>query len=110
MLTAPDSGRRPAASRATRTAILGRRRRLPPQIHRRRSSLSLKHATLTYRWAAWGDLNAFFGLMLDNLTNLGILTGVLEGGFQFPAEIVVTHMIPVTALGVLVGGLIHACM
>jgi len=46
--------------------------------------------------------------MLDNLTNLVILTGILVGGFQFPAEIVFTHMIPGTALGALVGDLIYA--
>ncbi len=60
-----------------------------------------------YRWAAWGDLNAFFGLMLDNLTNLVLLTGVLVGAFQFPAEFMFAYMIPGTALGVLVGDLLY---
>src|SRR5216684_253184 len=81
---------------------------MPPQLHRRRSQLSLERVAPTYRWSAWGDLNPFFGLMLDNLTNLVILTGILVGGFQFPAEIVFTHMVPATALGVLVGDLIYA--
>src|SRR5262245_36042013 len=111
MLNAPEFGRRPVARHADPHGYAWpptSRRRLPPQPRRRRSSLSLKHATSTYRWAAWGDLNAFFGLMLDNLTNLVILTGILAGGFQFPAEIVFTHMIPGTALGVLVGDLIYA--
>ena len=31
-----------------------------------------------------GDINAFFGLMLDNVTNLVILTGILHGVFSFP--------------------------
>lgn len=61
----------------------------------------------TYRWAAWGDLNAFFGLMLDNVTNLVLLTGVLVGAFQYPAEAVFAYMVPGTALGVLVGDLIY---
>ena len=30
-----------------------------------------------YKWAAPGDLNAFFGLMLDNVMNLVILAGIL---------------------------------
>ena len=30
-----------------------------------------------YRWAATGDVNAFFGLMLDNVMNLVILAGIL---------------------------------
>jgi len=60
-----------------------------------------------YRWATWGDLNAFFGLMLDNVSNLVILTSILVGGFGFPAQFVYTHMIPGTALGVLIGDLVY---
>ncbi|HZU07499.1 MAG TPA: MFS transporter [Chloroflexota bacterium] len=62
---------------------------------------------MRYRWATWGDLNAFFGLMLDNMTNLILLTAVLVGTFGFPAEFIFSHMFPGTALGVLVGDLIY---
>lgn len=68
-----------------------------------------------YRWARWGDLNAFFGLMLDNLTVM-ILLGVLitsphpEADGRFSREFVLTQMIPGTALGVLVGDLIYTWM
>ncbi len=61
----------------------------------------------TYRWAQWGDLNAFFGLMLDNVTNLVILSGLLVGVFGYPPDKVYTLMVPGTALGVLVGDLIY---
>jgi AGZA family xanthine/uracil permease-like MFS transporter len=61
-----------------------------------------------YRWAQWGDLNAFFGLMLDNVTNLVILTGILVGVFGYPAEKVYSLMIPGTALGVLFGDLVYS--
>jgi AGZA family xanthine/uracil permease-like MFS transporter len=60
-----------------------------------------------YRWAQWGDLNAFFGLMLDNVTNLVILTGILVGVFGYPAGSVYSLMIPGTALGVLFGDLVY---
>jgi AGZA family xanthine/uracil permease-like MFS transporter len=63
-----------------------------------------------YRWAQWGDLNAFFGLMLDNVTNLVILTGILVGVFGYPAEKVFTLMIPGTALGVLFGDALYTWM
>ncbi len=63
-----------------------------------------------YPWFTSGDLNAFFGLMLDNVTNLVILTGILVGGFGFPREFVFSHMIPGTALGVLVGDLVYSWM
>lgn len=61
-----------------------------------------------YQWVTWGDLNAFFGLMLDNVSNLVILTSILVGGFGFPAQFVYTYMIPGTALGVLIGDLIYS--
>jgi AGZA family xanthine/uracil permease-like MFS transporter len=57
-----------------------------------------------------GDLNAFFGLMIDNVTNLVLLTGILAGVFGFPREFIFTHMIPGTALGVMVGDLIYSWM
>lgn len=63
-----------------------------------------------YRWAAVGDLNAFFGLMLDNVTNLVFLAQILILVFQFPADIVYTRMFPGTAFGVLVGDLIYTWM
>jgi len=57
------------------------------------------------RWYAAGDVNAFFGLAVDNLTNLVVLAGLLVGVFGFPADLVFQRIIPGTALGVLVGDL-----
>ena len=34
-----------------------------------------------YQWFAKGDINAFFGLMLDNVVNLAVLAGILVAGF-----------------------------
>jgi len=39
-------------------------------------------------WVAPGDLTAFFGLALDNMTQLVILSSLLVGVFQFPADLV----------------------
>ena len=58
-----------------------------------------------YRWAAPGDVNAFFGLILDNVVNLAILAGILIGAFGFPADVVYRKMFPGTALGVMIGDL-----
>jgi AGZA family xanthine/uracil permease-like MFS transporter len=60
-----------------------------------------------YRWAQWGDLNAFFGLMLDNVTNLVVLTGILVGAFGYPADMIYRLMIPGTAFGVLFGDAVY---
>ena len=43
---------------------------------------------MTYRWYALGDVNAFFGLMLDNVVNLVILAGILVHVFGFPEDLV----------------------
>ncbi len=68
-----------------------------------------------YAWARWGDVNAFFGLMLDNVAVLIILFSsitslnpVADG--KFSAEFVLTHMVPGTALGVLLGDLVYTWM
>src|SRR5262245_43775920 len=63
-----------------------------------------------YRWATLGDINAFFGLMLDNVMNLVILAGILIGVFKFPADLVYTRMFPGTAFGVMFGDLVYTWM
>src|SRR5690606_11876938 len=58
-----------------------------------------------YQWAAVGDANAFFGLMLDNVAGLILTVGLLAGVFEFPTEFALSYMVPGTAVGVLVGDL-----
>jgi AGZA family xanthine/uracil permease-like MFS transporter len=55
-------------------------------------------------------VNAFFGLMLDNIGVLIMMAGLLVGVFHFPHEFVLTRMIPGTAVGVLIGDLIYTAM
>jgi AGZA family xanthine/uracil permease-like MFS transporter len=55
------------------------------------------------RLFAVGDINAFFGLMLDNVSGLVILAAILTGAFGMPREIVLYRMLPGSAMGVLVG-------
>ncbi|MBI2060160.1 MAG: MFS transporter [Nitrospirae bacterium] len=56
-----------------------------------------------------GDVGAFFGLFLDNSSNLIVLSAILIHVYGFPTHSV-TGMIPGTALGVLVGDLIYTWM
>ncbi|TVP93903.1 MAG: class I SAM-dependent methyltransferase [Planctomycetaceae bacterium] len=58
-----------------------------------------------YRWARPGDVNAFFGLMFDNLANLMLLVMLLSLTFGFPGDFIIRTMVPGTALGVVVGDL-----
>ena len=59
-----------------------------------------------YQWARPGDVNALFGLMLDNIAGLVLLVSMLSLNFGFPVDFALAYMVPGTAIGVLVGDLI----
>ena len=59
---------------------------------------------------ALGDVNAFFGLMFDNMSDLVIMATILVGVFDLPREIVLYRMIPGSAVGVLFGDLVYTWM
>ena len=65
-----------------------------------------------YAWARWGDLNAFFGLILDNVAVMIVLVVLVTSAspatdFRYSRDFVLTQMIPGTALGVVVGDLAY---
>src|SRR3546814_10795819 len=62
------------------------------------------------RWFVPGDLNGFFGLVVDNLSILGFIAAALVGIFAMPEDVVFQRMFPGTALGVLVGKLVYTVM
>jgi adenine/guanine/hypoxanthine permease len=63
-----------------------------------------------YQWASRGDINAFFGLMLDNVGGMILMASLLTEVFGLPARFVLTRMIPGTAAGVLFGDLVYTAM
>lgn len=73
-----------------------------------------------YAWARIGDLNAFFGLMLDNAAVMVLLVSLIssttppeeqqDGQLRFTPGFVLTRMIPGTAFGVLLGDLVYTWM
>ncbi|MHB1421723.1 MAG: SulP family inorganic anion transporter [Gemmataceae bacterium] len=74
-----------------------------------------------YHWARGGDLNAFFGLMLDNVAVMVLLFGLIgsslpieqqekERQIFFTPAFVLTRMLPGTALGVLLGDLVFTVL
>ena len=65
-----------------------------------------RHAA--YRWASPGDLNAFFGLSIDNLAVLVLTVSLLATVFGYPAQFALGHLVPGTAVGVVVGELYGA--
>ncbi len=68
------------------------------------------HQRTPYRWATPGDLNAFFGLSIDNLAVLVLTVSILAAVFGFPAQFALAHLVPGTAVGVVVGDLIFTWM
>ena len=63
-----------------------------------------------YVWIQRGDINAFSGLMLDNIGVMILMASLLVLTFGLPRQFVLTRMIPGTAVGVLVGDLIYTAM
>lgn len=90
--------------------------RLTPQIRPLKLPFSITGSGITqgivlakyrYQWAAPGDINAFFGLMLDNIAGLVLTVSMLFAIFEFPVDFTLRYMIPGTAIGVLVGDLVY---
>jgi AGZA family xanthine/uracil permease-like MFS transporter len=65
-----------------------------------------KHEAGPYRWATAGDINAFFGLALDNLADLVLAVSLLSTVFQYPVDFALSHFVPGTAVGVVIGDLL----
>jgi adenine/guanine/hypoxanthine permease len=67
-----------------------------------------------YRWAQWGDLNAFFGLMLDNVAVMVLLVGTITAPIfredRFSYDFVLRWMIPGTVLGVFLGDMVFTVL
>lgn len=70
----------------------------------------IAHDEKRYDWAGAGDVNAFFGLMLDNVADLALMVGLMSSAFGFPASFALRYMAPGTAVGVLVGDLLFTWM
>jgi adenine/guanine/hypoxanthine permease len=55
----------------------------------------------------WGETTAFLALFLDNIGVLILFSAILVFTFNYPANIILTRMIPGTAVGVFIGDLIY---
>ena len=64
-----------------------------------------KQATNQNRF--WGEITAFLALFLDNLGVLIFVSSILMLTFNYPADIILTRMIPGTAIGVFFGDLVY---
>ncbi|SEM10292.1 putative MFS transporter, AGZA family, xanthine/uracil permease [Syntrophus gentianae] len=58
----------------------------------------------------WGETTAFLALFLDNVGVLIFLSTILVCTFNYPADIILTRMIPGTAMGIFFGDLIYTAL
>jgi len=59
-------------------------------------------------WFVRGDIDGFFGLIVDNLVQLLVVSGLLTGIYHMPAGIVYGRIFPGAALSLLFGNLYYA--
>jgi len=55
----------------------------------------------------WGEITAFLALFFDNIGTMIFFSAILIFTFNYPAEIILTRMIPGTAVGIFLGDLIY---
>jgi AGZA family xanthine/uracil permease-like MFS transporter len=55
----------------------------------------------------WGETTAFLALFLDNVGTLIFFSAILVFTFNYPADIILTRMIPGTAVGICIGDLVY---
>jgi AGZA family xanthine/uracil permease-like MFS transporter len=59
------------------------------------------------QYRVWGEITAFLALFFDNIGTMIFFSAILIFTFNFPADIILTRMIPGTAVGVFLGDLIY---
>ncbi|HPX31458.1 MAG TPA: hypothetical protein PKW92_10275 [Smithella sp.] len=55
----------------------------------------------------WGETTAFLALFLDNVGTLIFFSAILIFTFNYPADMILTRMIPGTAVGICIGDLVY---
>lgn len=59
-----------------------------------------------YEWFSSGDIGAAATIIFDNLAVLTFMALILQFGYQFPVDIIMSHLIPGTVVGVLIGNVL----
>jgi AGZA family xanthine/uracil permease-like MFS transporter len=63
-------------------------------------------ANFKYNWFGGGDIGAAATIIFDNLAVLTFMALILQFGYHYPTDIIMSHIIPGTVVGVLVGNLL----
>lgn len=67
----------------------------------------MSQTNFRYRWYSAGDIGAAATMIFDNLTLLTFIAAILKFGYEFPTDIIMRHIIPGTAFGVLVSNVLY---
>jgi len=59
-------------------------------------------------YRVWGEVTAFLALFFDNIGTMIFFSAILIFTFHYPADIILTRMIPGTAVGIFLGDLIYS--
>ncbi len=62
--------------------------------------------TFKYKWYSIGDIGAAATIMFDILSILTFMSLILKFGYAFPSDIIVSHIIPGTVVGVIIGNIL----
>ena len=68
----------------------------------------MEHNSFTFKWFVRGDLDGFFGLAIDNLVQLMLITILCQDVIGIPQDFVFTRILPAAALSILLGNLYYA--
>src|SRR5262249_12599811 len=66
---------------------------------------SMKHK---HPWFCRGDVDGFFGLFIDNLIQLMLITVMCRYACGFPTELIKGRILPAAGLSILIGNLFYA--
>jgi len=69
--------------------------------------MSTSQTNFRYHWFSAGDIGAAATIIFDNLTLLTIIAAILKFGYEFPTDIIMKHILPGTAFGVLVSNALY---
>ena len=59
------------------------------------------------RWLVRGDLDGFFGLMVDNLVQVLLIIALCMSVCGLPADLIFTRMLPGVAISLLIGNMFY---
>ncbi len=68
----------------------------------------MQSMTASPKWFVRGDIDGFFGLLVDNLIQILLIVGLCQGVLGFPLELIFARILPGVALSLIVGNLYYS--